>query len=66
MLDLPRLEVGQGIATAVGMMVAEELELPLSSVVVTSSDARPELVFLQVGGEFSPELERLAATPERQ
>lgn len=49
-LDLPRLESGQGIATAVGMMVAEEFDVPLSMVDVTSADARPELVFNQITG----------------
>ena len=52
-LDLPRLESGQGIATAVGMMVAEELDLLLSQVDVTASDARPELVFNQISGGSS-------------
>ncbi|MBI5279103.1 MAG: molybdopterin-dependent oxidoreductase [Burkholderiales bacterium] len=50
LLDLPRLEVGQGIATACGMMVAEELDVPLTMVDVTSADARPELMYNQVSG----------------
>ncbi len=49
-LDLPRLESGQGLATACGMMVAEEFDVPLSMVDVTSSDARPELLFNQITG----------------
>jgi isoquinoline 1-oxidoreductase beta subunit len=52
-LDLPRLESGQGIATACGMMVAEELDVPLSSVVVTSADATPALIFNQITGGSS-------------
>ncbi len=52
-LDLPRLESGQGIATAAGMMIAEELDVPLSMVDVTSSDARPELVYNQLTGGSS-------------
>jgi isoquinoline 1-oxidoreductase beta subunit len=52
-LDLPRLESGQGIATVCGMMVAEELDVPLSSVDVTSADARPELLFNQITGGSS-------------
>lgn len=52
-LDLPRLESGQGIATACGMMVAEELDAPLSMVDVTSADARPELVYNQITGGSS-------------
>ena len=52
-LDLPRLESGQGIATAAGMMVAEELDVPLSMVDVTSADSRPELVFNQLTGGSS-------------
>ena len=49
-LDLPRLESGQGIATACGMMVAEELDVPLAMVDVTAADARPELMFNQISG----------------
>jgi isoquinoline 1-oxidoreductase beta subunit len=52
-LEMPRLESGQGIATACGMMVAEELDVPLGSVDVTSSDARPELIFNQLTGGLS-------------
>jgi isoquinoline 1-oxidoreductase subunit beta len=52
-LDLPRLESGQGIATVCGMMVAEELDVPLSAVDVTSADARPELLFNQITGGSS-------------
>jgi isoquinoline 1-oxidoreductase beta subunit len=48
--ELPRTEVGQGITTAVAMLVAEELDLPLSQVDVTLDDARPELVFNQLTG----------------
>lgn len=49
-LELPRLESGQGLATACGMMVAEELDAPLDMVEVTSADARPELMYNQVTG----------------
>jgi isoquinoline 1-oxidoreductase beta subunit len=42
---LPRTEVGQGIDTAIGMLIAEEMDLPLEKVKVTLSDARPELMF---------------------
>ena len=52
-LDLPRLESGTGVATACGMMVAEEMDVPLSAVDVTSADARPELVFNQITGGSS-------------
>lgn len=52
-LDLPRLESGQGIATVAGMMIAEELDVPLGMVKVTSSDARPELIFNQLTGGSS-------------
>jgi isoquinoline 1-oxidoreductase beta subunit len=47
---VPRAEVGQGITTAVAMMVAEELDLPLSKVDVTLADARPELLMNQLTG----------------
>jgi isoquinoline 1-oxidoreductase beta subunit len=49
-LDLPRAEVGQGITTAVAMLVAEEMDLPLTKVRVTLSDARSELVWNQLTG----------------
>jgi isoquinoline 1-oxidoreductase beta subunit len=49
-LDLPRAEVGQGITTAVGMLVAEEMDLPLAKVRVTLSDARSELMMNQLTG----------------
>jgi isoquinoline 1-oxidoreductase beta subunit len=49
-LELPRLEVGQGIAPAVAMLLAEELDLPLSMVDVPAADAQPELVFNQISG----------------
>jgi isoquinoline 1-oxidoreductase subunit beta len=47
---LPRAEVGQGITTAIAMVIAEELDLPLSKVDITLSDARPELEFNQLTG----------------
>jgi isoquinoline 1-oxidoreductase subunit beta len=47
---LPRAEVGQGITTAVAMVIADELELPLDKVDITLSDARPELEFNQLTG----------------
>ena len=47
---LPRAEVGQGITTAVAMVIADELELPLDKIDITLSDARPELEFNQLTG----------------
>jgi isoquinoline 1-oxidoreductase beta subunit len=47
---LPRSENGQGITTSTAMIIAEELELPVSKVRVTLADARPELVFNQLTG----------------
>jgi isoquinoline 1-oxidoreductase subunit beta len=47
---LPRAEVGQGLTTAVAMLIAEELDLPLEKVDVTLADARPELLFNQLTG----------------
>ena len=49
-LELPRMEVGQGITTATAMLVADELSLPLDRVRVRLADARPELVFGQITG----------------
>ena len=40
---MPRAEVGQGITTSIGMIIADELDLPLSKVIVTLADANPEL-----------------------
>jgi isoquinoline 1-oxidoreductase beta subunit len=45
-----RAEVGQGMTTAVAMMIAEELDLPLDQVHVTLADARPELLMNQLTG----------------
>ncbi|GAB3006556.1 molybdopterin-dependent oxidoreductase [Amycolatopsis acidiphila] len=47
---LPRAEVGQGITTTIAMLIAEELDMPLSKVHVSLADARPELVFNQLTG----------------
>lgn len=47
---LPREEVGQGITTAVAMLLADELGLPLAKVHVTVANARPELLFNQLTG----------------
>ncbi|GAA2150904.1 molybdopterin-dependent oxidoreductase [Kitasatospora kazusensis] len=50
---LPRAEVGQGITTSTAMLIAEELDLPVSQVRVTLADARPELLFNQFTGASS-------------
>jgi isoquinoline 1-oxidoreductase subunit beta len=47
---LPRAEVGQGITTAIAMVIAEEMDLPVEKVKVTLADARPELVWNQLTG----------------
>ncbi|MEV1082420.1 molybdopterin cofactor-binding domain-containing protein [Streptomyces sp. NPDC050211] len=47
---LPREEVGQGLTTAVAMLVAEEMDVPLAAVTVHLDDARPELLFNQLTG----------------
>lgn len=47
---LPRMEVGQGITTAVAMLIADELDLPVDDVHVTLAPARPELLFNQLTG----------------
>ncbi|MFI6156289.1 molybdopterin cofactor-binding domain-containing protein [Kitasatospora sp. NPDC051170] len=49
-LHLPRLEVGQGLTTAMAMLVAEELDARLTDVDVPLSDGRPELLFNQLTG----------------
>ncbi|MQA62536.1 MAG: molybdopterin-dependent oxidoreductase [Actinophytocola sp.] len=52
-LFLPRMEVGQGITTAAAMLVAEEMDVPLSKVEIPLSDARPELIWNQLTGGSS-------------
>ncbi|MCX4668942.1 molybdopterin-dependent oxidoreductase [Streptomyces sp. NBC_01381] len=47
---VPRAEVGQGMTTAVAMMIAEEMDLPIGKVKVTMADARPELLMNQMTG----------------
>jgi isoquinoline 1-oxidoreductase beta subunit len=47
---VPRAEVGQGMTTAIAMMVAEELDLPMSKVRIGLADARPELLMNQLTG----------------
>ncbi|MFE6054492.1 molybdopterin cofactor-binding domain-containing protein [Kitasatospora sp. NPDC056446] len=49
-LHLPRLEVGQGLTTAIAMLVADELDARLADVDVPLSESRPELVFNQLTG----------------
>jgi isoquinoline 1-oxidoreductase beta subunit len=48
--DFPRAEVGQGITTAVAMVIADELDLPVDKVKITLADAKPELVWNQFTG----------------
>jgi isoquinoline 1-oxidoreductase subunit beta len=45
-----RTEVGQGITTAIAMMIAEYMDLEMDQVTVTLADARPELIFNQLTG----------------
>ena len=44
-VELPRMEVGQGITTAVAMLVADELDVPLSQIVMPLAPPGPELLF---------------------
>ena len=45
-----RTEVGQGMTTAIAMMIAEYMDLDVDQVTVTLADARPELIFNQLTG----------------
>jgi isoquinoline 1-oxidoreductase beta subunit len=47
---MPRMESGQGLTTAVAMLVADELSVPLSDVVVTLLPADPALLENQLTG----------------
>jgi isoquinoline 1-oxidoreductase beta subunit len=47
-VQLPRVEVGQGITTTVAMLVAEELDARLVDVDVALCDADPEVLFNQM------------------
>jgi isoquinoline 1-oxidoreductase beta subunit len=47
---LPRAEVGQGITTAVAMLIADQMDLAVSQVNITLADARPDLVWNQLTG----------------
>ncbi|WP_344314883.1 molybdopterin cofactor-binding domain-containing protein [Fodinicola feengrottensis] len=47
---VPRAEVGQGITTTMTILLAEELNMPMSKVHVTLADARPELLLNQLTG----------------
>lgn len=47
---LPRAEVGQGITTSTSMLIAEEIDAPMSHVRVTLAPARPELLYNQLTG----------------
>lgn len=48
--EMVRTEVGQGVQTAIAMLIAEEMDLPLEKVNVTHAPARPELVWNQLTG----------------
>ena len=68
---LPRMEVGQGITTSTAMLIADELDLPLSKVHVTLAPARPELLFNQLTGGSNTTIStytpiRVAAATARQ
>jgi isoquinoline 1-oxidoreductase beta subunit len=49
-LEMPRLEQGTGIATALAQMIAEEAGVPLAQVKVNSADAQPNLEANQITG----------------
>ncbi|MER5635438.1 molybdopterin cofactor-binding domain-containing protein [Kitasatospora sp. NPDC002227] len=50
LLELPRVEVGQGLTTAMAMVVADELDANLGDVQIPLAPARPELLFNQLTG----------------
>ena len=69
---LPRAEVGQGLTTSLAMVIAEEMDIPVSRVHVSLSKARPEFQFNQLTGGsnstrslYAP-LRRAAATARKR
>jgi len=48
--NMVRTEVGQGVQTAIAMLIAEEMDIPLEKVKVGHAPARPELVYNQITG----------------
>ncbi|MGH3468983.1 MAG: molybdopterin cofactor-binding domain-containing protein, partial [Thermocrispum sp.] len=48
--NMVRTEVGQGVQTAIAMLIAEEMDVPIEKVTVGHADARPELVWNQLTG----------------
>lgn len=68
---LPRAEVGQGITTSTTMLIADEMDVPVSHVKVTLANARPELIFNQLTGGSNTTIStfhpiRVAAATARQ
>ncbi|MBA3339854.1 MAG: molybdopterin-dependent oxidoreductase, partial [Geodermatophilaceae bacterium] len=61
---LHRTEVGQGITTAIAMLIADEMDVALDQVDITEADARPELIFNQLTGGSNTI--RALYTPVRQ
>jgi isoquinoline 1-oxidoreductase beta subunit len=49
-MQLPRVEVGQGITTAIAMVLAEELDARLADVDMRLQDATPSNLFNQITG----------------
>jgi isoquinoline 1-oxidoreductase beta subunit len=52
-MQLPRAEVGQGITTAIAMLLAEELDARLADVDMQLQDATPSNLFNQITGGSS-------------
>lgn len=48
--DMHRTEVGQGLSTAIAMVIGEELDISIEKVNITLADARPELLYNQLTG----------------
>jgi isoquinoline 1-oxidoreductase beta subunit len=48
--DMVRTEVGQGVQTAIAMLIAEEMDVPIEKVRVGHAPARPELHWNQLTG----------------
>lgn len=61
-LVMPKVEMGQGVYTALPMLIAEELEVPLSSVTLDHAPPNEKLFSIRCSAASSPAARRRYAT----